>query len=164
MPAIACPLPGCDYITGDLGAAIVAALITAHSTTHATGAQGPSARIEQVKRPTVCAAGSSEEWSYFLSRWLDYTSATKVTGRDKVIQLLECCDEPLCRDLTRSAGGSLTDKTVDEVLVAIKRLAVREENTMVARVTLHNMRQDRDKTVHSTVLDFEGKLPYANLL
>ena len=88
MPAVACPLPGCDYITGDLDAAIVAALITAHSTTHAPGAQGPSARIEKVKRPTVCAAGSSEEWSYFLSRWSDYTSVTKVTGRDKVIQLL----------------------------------------------------------------------------
>ena len=40
--------------------------------------------------------------------------------------------------------------TVDEVLAAIKKnLAVREESTMVARVTLHNMRQDRDETVRS---------------
>jgi hypothetical protein len=30
---------------------------------------------------------------------------------------------------------------------AINKLAVREENTMVARVTLHNMRQDRDEPV-----------------
>jgi hypothetical protein len=76
-------------------------------------------------------------------------SATKITGHDKVIQLLECCDEPLRKDLTRSAGGSLTDKTVDDVLAAIKKLAVREENTMVARVTLHNMRQDREETARS---------------
>ena len=34
-------------------------------------------------------------------------------------------------------------------MAAIKRLAVREENTMVARVQLHNMRQDRDETIRS---------------
>ena len=105
----------------------------------------------------MCAAGSSEEWSYFLSRWSDYTSATKVTGRDKVTQLLECCDEPLRRDLTRSAGGSLTDKPVDEVLAAIKILAVREENTMVARVTLHNKRQDLHETVRNYGARFRGQ-------
>ena len=38
MPAV-CVLniPGCDYVTDDLDAAIVAALITAHCTTHAPG-------------------------------------------------------------------------------------------------------------------------------
>jgi hypothetical protein len=61
----------------------------------------------------------------------------KIAGRDKVVQLIECCDEQLRKDLTRSAGGSLTNKTEQEVLAAIKKLAVREENTMVARVTLH---------------------------
>ena len=40
--------------------------------------------------------------------------------------------EPLRIDLTRSDGGSLTDKTVDEVLAAIKRLADREENALVS--------------------------------
>ena len=37
--------------------------------------------------------------------------------------------------------------TEDQVVKAIKTLAIREENTMVARVSLHNMRQDRDKPV-----------------
>ncbi|CAC5390777.1 unnamed protein product [Mytilus coruscus] len=90
-------------------------------------------------------AGTSEEWAYFESRWSDYVEATKIAGRDKVVQLLECCDEQLRKDLTRSAGGSLTNKPVQEMLAAIKKLAVREENTMMARVTLHNMRQDRDE-------------------
>ncbi len=39
--------------------------------------------------------------------------------------------------------------TEEEVFTAMKRLAVREENTMVARVTLHNMRQDRDEPVRA---------------
>ncbi len=58
-----------------------------------------------------------------------------------MIQLLECCDEQLRKDLTRNAGGTLTGKTEDEVLAVIKTLAVREENVMVARATLHNMKQ-----------------------
>ena len=76
-------------------------------------------------------------------------SATKIKGHDIVIQLLECCDEQLRKDLTRSAGGSLTNKTEAEVMTAMKKLAVRQENTMVARVTLHDMRQDRDEPVRS---------------
>ncbi|XP_064403513.1 uncharacterized protein LOC135348996 [Halichondria panicea] len=39
--------------------------------------------------------------------------------------------------------------TEDEVFAAMKKLAVREENTMIARVTLHNMRQDRDEPIRA---------------
>ena len=92
MPVVKCPIPGCEYVTGDLDAVIVAALITTHCTTHATD---HSAKVEKVKRPIISTAGSSEEWSYFKSRWSDYVDATKITGRDKVVQLLECCDEQL---------------------------------------------------------------------
>lgn len=80
--------------------------------------------------------------------------ATKLTGTDRVVQLLECCDEQLRKDLTRTAGGTLTGKTEDEVLTAIRDLAVREENAMVARVALHNMRQDRDESTR----DFGARL------
>ena len=69
--------------------------------------------------------------------------ATRLEGTDRIIQLLECCDDQLRKDLTRNAGGTLTAMTEDEVFVAMRKLAIREENTMVARVTLHNMRQDR---------------------
>ena len=107
MPAVACPFTGCEFITDDLDAAIVAALITAHSMTHAPGPI-TAAKVERVKRPVISAAGTSEEWTYFVSRWTDYVEATKITGHDKVVQLLECCEEQLRKDLTRSAGGSLT--------------------------------------------------------
>ncbi len=63
----------------------------------------------------MTSAGTTEDWVYFKSRWSDYVRATRLTGQDKVIQLLECCDEQLRRDLTRNAGGTLADKTEDEV-------------------------------------------------
>ena len=145
-----CPIDGCHYATPDMSDAVVAALITAHSVTHtAQPTAPPTHRVESVKRPNISAAGSNEEWSYFTIRWNDYINATGVSGNNAVIQLLECCDDNLRKDLTRSEGGSLMNKSVDYVLRAIKKLAVREENVMVARVNLHNMTQDRDEPVRS---------------
>ena len=126
MPAVPCPFPGCEYKTEDLDAAIVAALITAHSMTHAPGhIPAVRAKVDRVRRPSISAAGTSEQWSYFETRWSQYVAATKIDGCDKVIQLLECCEEPLRKDLTRSTVGNLTDKTEAEVLAAIRKLAVR---------------------------------------
>lgn len=149
MPSIACPITGCDYKTEDVDATVAVALLNLHAIQHNTTATTTPAKVEKVKRPTVSSAGSSEDWVYFQSRWADYVDATKLTGKDKVVQLLECCDDDLRKDLTRNAGGSLTNKPEDEVLSAIKRLAVHVENSMVARVHLHNMRQDRDETIRS---------------
>ena len=126
--------------------AIVAQLLATHTTTHTAGQM---AKVEKVKLPALSAAGTTEDWQYFQSRWCEYVDATKIAGKDKVIQLLECCEEPLRKDLIRTAGGSLADKDEATVLTAIKKLAVCEGNTMVARVTLHNMKQDRDETVRS---------------
>ena len=147
MVGVKCPIPACEFETDDLDAAIVAALISTHAKVHDTSVT--PAKAEKVKRPTVSSAGTSEEWTYFLSRWKDYVDATKIKDKELIIQLLECCDETLRRDLTRAQGGSLTTKTEEIVLAAIRQLAVREENTMVARVTLNNMTQDREETVRS---------------
>ena len=65
--------------------------------------QSPS--LKKVKRPTIAAAGTSDEWAYFTSWWNDYVDASKITGKDKVVQLHECCDEPLLKELTKAAGG-----------------------------------------------------------
>ena len=93
----------------------------------------------------------SEEWTYFISQWNDYVEATKVLGKDKTVQLLECCDEQLRKDLTHHAGGTLTGQTEQAVLKAIRALAVTEvalpkHNSSTHCIALHNMRQDRDET------------------
>ena len=152
MPAIRCPIDGCEYETPDVEAVVTAALITTHATVHQAPTSEPAAqaaRIEKVKRPTITSAGTTEDWQYFKSRWGDYVKATRLEGADRVIQLLECCDEQLRKDLTRNAGGTLTGMSEDQVFKAMMKLAVREENAMVARVALHNMRQDRDEPVRA---------------
>ena len=162
MVKVKCPIPPCDYETDDLDPAVVAALITAHSELHKNN--NVPAKVEKVKRPTISAAGTSEEWSYFLTRWNDYVEATRIKDKELVIQLLECCDENIRRDLTRSHGGSLTSKPKDEVIQAIRQLAVREENIMVARVTLQNMTQDRDETVRAFGARLRGQTSVCKFL
>ena len=150
MPVVQCPIENCEYQTPDVDPEVAAALIAAHATIHSSPHSiVPVAKAEKVKHPCISSSGTTEDWQYFRSRWNDYVRAMKLSGTDRVIQLLECCDDQLQRDLTQNAGGTLTGKTEDEVLAAMKTLAVREENVMVARVTLHNMKQDRGESIHA---------------
>ena len=154
MPKYKCPFLECTYETEDVEDALAVVLISVHSNgTHVeaptTSQRTIAAKIERVKRPTISAAGSSEEWTYFLTRWQEYVDATQITGKDKVLQLLECCDDNLRKDITRNAGGLLANKTVEQVLAGVKLLPVREENAMVARVRLSDMKQDRDEAIRN---------------
>ena len=87
MTVVSCPL--CDYETDDVSDTIAAVLLSTHAISHQPGATSSSAKVERVKRPVISSAGISEDWNYFLSRWNDYIEATKVTGKDGVLQLLE---------------------------------------------------------------------------
>ena len=114
-----------------------------------TRASASTAIPDKVRKPTIAGGGNTEDCQYFDTRWREYTAATKIVGTDKVLQLLECCGEELRRDLTRQEGGSLSEKTGKEVLTAIRKLAVREENTMVARFALNQMVQGVDEPVRN---------------
>ena len=59
-----------------------------------------SLKADKVRRPTITGGGSSEDWQNFVTRWEEYAAATKLSESDKVLQLLECCDEQLRRDLS----------------------------------------------------------------
>ena len=88
-----------------------------------------AAEGKKVCHPTISSSSSSEEWPYFLTCWHENVEATKLTSKDKVLQLLERCDKKLCKNLTWNAGGSLINKTVKEVMEAIEKLAIKEKNS-----------------------------------
>ena len=66
MPSIACPIADCEYRTEDAEAVLCVELLKIHATVHNSNAS-TTAKVEKVKRPTVSAAGTSEEWQYFES-------------------------------------------------------------------------------------------------
>jgi hypothetical protein len=163
MAPIPCPVTGCtETFQEGLDPTVLVALLDLHSrAVHpapAPAPQAPTPRIkaENVKRPVITASGTEEEWEYFLQRWDIYKQATQLTGGDILFQLLETCDEPVRRDLTRAHGNLLG---VDEITVLqhMKKFTVRLENTMVARVQLQQLRQDRDETIRSFAARLKGQ-------
>ena len=177
MPVYRCPFPDCTWNTEDVSDQLAATLLDIH----ARGAHPPTpqplatpalpappvltqSRTEKVKRPSVTTAGTGEDWAYFLARWEEYKAATGVTGRELVLQLLECCDEELRKDLTRNAGRSLADSSEADVLAAIKQLAVRQENIMVARNELWNAHQDHGEHIRKFGARLRGLAGMCNLV
>ena len=138
---------------------VVVAMLGIHAAVHRTAPciPGANAKVEKLKRPTIALAGTSETWSYFITRWNEYKTGTKLTGSDVVTQLLECCEEDLRKDLTRAAGKSLVGSDEKDVLAAMRALAVRAENTMVARVALSNMQQEHDEPIRSFHARMKGQ-------
>jgi len=55
-------------------------------TTSQPATQATTAKVEKERRPTISSAGSSKEWSYFLTHWKDYVEATKLKGKDMVVK------------------------------------------------------------------------------
>ena len=165
MSNVACPAPNCDTSwPSTTPPEVLVRLIdlhgrTAHPIDH-TPATGV-AKAEKVKRPMVSAAGTSEEWAYFKQRWTDYKAATHLAGSDVIYQLLECCDETLRKDLTRTFGN-LTSSDESTLLDRIKTLAVRQENIMVARVQLQQMRQDWGEPIRAFSARLRGQVGVCN--
>ena len=161
-----CPFPNCTYATNDITDELAAVMLKIHAEgTHLASASSQKpARVESVRRPVISAGGTNEEWAYFQTRWDDYKAATQITGIDIIIQLLECCEEDLRKDITRAAGGTLTHKSEEEVLNRIKALAVRRENIMVARVELHDMQQDEGEPIRSFAARVKGQADVCNFV
>ena len=116
MPKHQCPFPACKFTTKDVSDDLAAVLIKVHADGSHNVAKSKSAKVENVRRPVISTGGTIEDWQYFQTRWNDYKEATNISGRDKIIQLLECCDSDLRKALSRAAGGSLTGSTEEVVL------------------------------------------------
>ena len=149
MPIQHCPYPGCEYATEDVKDELAAILLKIHFDGSHSTPQGKPAKPPSVKQPEIKGGGTSEEWQYFLTRWTEYKVATKVSGVDLIIQLLDCCSDTLRKEVNSAAGRSLIYDQEQDVLKRIEALAVRQENIMVARVELHDMHQDIEEGIRS---------------
>ena len=162
MAPIECPAPNCTQtFQEDLDPNVLLRLLdlhaqTAHPAPTVAPQAMPSTRTEKVRRPNIATSGTSEDWSYFLARWAEYKSATRLQANEVLFQLMECCEEPLRKDITRSYG-SLTGRSEEEALKCIQSLAVKPENVLVSRVQLLNLRQDRDETVRAYCARLRGQ-------
>lgn len=155
--AVDCPHTGCPYSVAEgTEPVVVAALLNGHMLTHS---QVACPKPTPVRRPEISAGRTTEGWQYFLTRWRTYSAAVGLTGDNTTIQLLECLDPNLRRDVTRNAVGPapIESFTEADLLTAIRALAVREESPKVARVALSRMVQDRGEPVRKFAARLRGQ-------
>ena len=155
--AVNCPHPDCAFsVPEGTDPVVVAALLNGHMLVHSQIARP---KPTPVRRPEISAGGTTEGWQYFLTRWRAYSTAVRLVDKDVSIQLLECLDPNLRRDVTWNAVGPTPIEEFTEVnlLAAIRALAVREENPKVARVALSRMVQDRGEPVRSFAARLRGQ-------
>ena len=153
MAGTRCPFPDCVFETPrDAGDATTAAILSTHALIHRVE-HAPvavvAARVAAISRPSITSAGTAKEWKFFENQWRCYADATRIEGRSRVLQLLECCDLPFRRTLTQQGRSWTKRQKLPCLLAAIKHLAVRSESDLIAKVTFRAMRQAHDEPVRN---------------
>lgn len=104
MVVVGCPAPGCEFKSGDLSEALVAALLTIHGFSHqhaapvmAAPAQAPTPRGPRLDRPKVDVGVSIEEWNVFIRRWNVFRAGSGIGDAQAPFQLFQCAG-PLLGD------------------------------------------------------------------
>ena len=140
MVVLNSPIEGCTYATGDIEAA-----------------QGAPGTCQQPKTdilscPKVSNESTSEEWEYFITRWDAYKTVTCIA----TLQLLECCEDSLRKDLHRTHSDIAMATEID-ALAATKTKAVIAENAMVSRMTLLKMKRAKRRVLEVLPLAYKVK-------
>ena len=155
MVHMACPVPGCAYVTEDTEAVLVAALLTVHATQHANNAAVPGAAAGgggpkiQLDRPRITAGSTSEEWEHFQRDWTTYKQMCRITDAHAKKVLFECCDENL-KHLMYGQYSAVQQEAASEqnLLDAMKRLAVVYESSLTHRLRLSESVQTPGQNIH----------------
>ena len=109
MAEILCPFPECNFTVGeDVPSDCKSTVLQLHLAYHQSTRDSTAAQPEKLKRPSISVGSSTEDWSYFQSRWNTYKSATRLSGEAIMVQMLECCDEALRKDLNRVYKNAIT--------------------------------------------------------
>ena len=100
MPAIKCPIDGCEYTNDDVEATIAAALLNCHASKHAppvaplaTHQYRPSVR--KPERPQIDIESSESQWAFFLDEWDTYKRRAGISGPDTTLELRATCSTTL---------------------------------------------------------------------
>ena len=149
--AVNCPKAGCPFsIAEGTNPAVVVALLEAHVKVDHASTSAP--KPKPVERPQIAAGETPEGWDYFTTRLRAYSRASKLTGADLGIQLLEYLEPGLRKDLTtRTTRGPtpIVEMEEAELLAAIRAMAVMQDSCLVATFAMARMTQDRGESCRS---------------
>ena len=141
MPRLRCPVEGCDWQS--LESAFASALPTAlqmHDRSAHTSAS-PSTSKLKLEPPKVGLGCDPDLWSAFTRQWEMYTLGMIIANNMIPTALFHCCSQDLRTDIMRDTSADVSTMTEKDLLATIRRLAVKEESTLVHRMKLNKMTQ-----------------------
>ncbi|CAG2234961.1 unnamed protein product [Mytilus edulis] len=160
MPVLQSPIDGCNWKSQDLDEAFAAALTTAlqihDRTVHPPLAQ-PSTHKLKLDPPTIAAGCDPDQWSAFTRQWKMYKAGMAITDNVLPTALFYCCDTNLRTDIMRDLQGDVASMIETDLLKAIKRLAVKEESTLVQRIKLNRMTQSPGSNIRTFLASLRGQ-------
>ena len=157
---LTCPVPQCNWESQELPVELAAALNTAlelhGKTAHAptTTPVGPALKL---KPPSISVGSSPDQWSSFTRQWAMYKNGMALHQDMHATALFHCCDDDLKNDLMRDLQNDVSSMSEADLLAAIKRLAVKEESTLVHRIKLSKMTQAPGTPIRTFLANLRGQ-------
>ena len=159
MVKVKCPAhaQGCTYETEDVPPEVICQLLTLHAQlSHAPTSQIPTSKGPKLNRPTIDIGVDLETWNSFVRRWDTFRLGSDISTAAAPVQLFQCASEALGDILLKSDPG-LTTRSVEDVLEAMRSMAVIPVARGVSRAELFQMNQSVDEPVRTFAARVRGK-------
>lgn len=159
MPQYDCPRDGCVYQTPDLPDAVAAVVLQDHlKTVHPAQATGGTkkAKPPSMALPRVSRDIFDDQWTSFVNEWESFKNTTELPHDGVNRYLLSCCEEELKNSVLR-AEPRITDKSEEDVLTAIKKLAVMSVAVCTLQSDVIQMKQGHTEPVRHFAARVKGK-------
>ena len=110
---------------------------------------------EKLVRPSIDEDASEANWEFFLMKWKIYASAAGLEGEELVFQLWNCPSDVLQRQMHDL--GYKVKSSEDDLLQAIKKLAVKKHNNVVKVIEFLSVTQTEGENISSLSSRISGK-------
>ena len=154
--SLQCEAPGCGEVKRADDIATCVALMQLHQrNVHDGPAPEQQQKAPPLHRPQLRQDITDEDWEAFDRRWDLFRKSTTLTPRQVVAQLLACCEPELETVLFRE-DPDIAGKSEEQVLAAMKRIAVLSVALCARRTALLKTGQDPGERVRPYVARLRG--------
>ena len=160
MPAVNCPVTGCDYVTQDLSEALTLKCLDLHAAADHAGPTPTKSnnKCKKPDRPEVSLDITESQYAFFKEEWRIYKTRCGLQPEEITLELRAACTTELRRSLFDFIGiDALNSATEDNLLDHIEKVAVKAKNTAVHRQEFYSMSQAPDETILSFVSRLRSK-------
>ena len=146
---IPCQYTDCQFVAEHASEAVALAIFGSHVVTHqqpATTRAPAKQKLPPIERPHIKQDVTDEDWASFIIEWRRFKRCTDIPAGQEADQLFDCCERGLGRLLIKE-NPDIIAAGEDELLVALKRMAVIKIATSVRRAKLLASKQDHGESI-----------------